>query len=74
MVKKVKEVELRRFSVDDYMCDLWIGDICTLNFCWKEFKRINPTICKGLRPGETRKLKRTQLKNGFKLEIAKPKT
>lgn len=40
----------------------------TYAFCWVEFRRINPVISKGLRRDQTRKLKRTQLKNGFKLE------
>ena len=39
-------------------------------FCWDGFKRINPALTKGLRKGKTRKFVRTQLKNGFKLEIA----
>lgn len=43
----------------------------SISFCWAMFRKINPVICKGLRVGQTRKLKRTQLKNGFRLEIIK---
>lgn len=38
-------------------------------FCWNTFKKVAPALCKGLRKGQTRKLIRTQLKKGFKLEI-----
>lgn len=38
------------------------------DFPWYDFKLANPVICKGMQRGQNRKLKRTQLKKGFKLE------
>ena len=51
------------------MCTLTVGRTMAQEFCWDGFKRLNPAICKGLRKGQSRMLKRTQLKKGFKLEI-----
>lgn len=65
---KIEIIELKRYL--HVLCKL-SGKYWAKEFCWAGFKRINPAICKGLRQGQTRKLKRTQLKNGYKLERLK---
>lgn len=65
----VKIIELKRYAYSAE-CKL-SGKWWAKEFCWNGFKRLNPAICKGLRRGQTRKLKRTQLKNGYKLERIK---
>ena len=57
----------RKYTVG--RCTLTVGRTMAKEFCWHGFKRLNPAICKGLRKGQSRMLKRTQLNNGFKLEI-----
>ena len=64
---KTRIVELLRYS-RIRKCKL-SGKHWAQEFCWDGFKRLNPAICKGLRKGQSRILKRTQLKNGFKLEL-----
>lgn len=69
---KTTEIYLNRYKENlCYLMNVHVyqqRDWKTNDFCWIEFKRENPMICKGLRKGQIRKLKRTQLKNGFKLE------
>lgn len=70
---KTQKAELSRINGKAilYFKDKNEDYIAFRSFCWGAFKRINPVISKGLRNGQTRKLKRTQLKNGFKLERIK---
>ena len=65
---KTRIVELHRYRYKPRICKL-SGKHWAQDFCWAGFKRLNPAICKGLRKGQSRILKRTQLKNGFKLEL-----
>jgi len=67
---KTQIVELYR-KLSNNECCLWFyedGVPLKTEYCWKGFKRTNPVLCRNMRPGQNRKLKRTQLKNGFKLE------
>lgn len=66
MTAKTRIIELHRYYSKG-RCKL-SGKYWATEFCWDGFKRLNPAICKGLRKGKKRMLKRTQLKNGFKLE------
>jgi len=66
--KKTQIVELYRNRCQDE-CHLdYVEGEGYRSFCWRIFEAINPEICKGLRRGQTRKLIRTQLPKGFKLE------
>ena len=67
MTAKTRLIVLHRYN-SVRRCKL-SGKYWAQDFCWDGFKRLNPAICKGLRKGQKRMLKRTQLKKGFKLEI-----
>ena len=68
MTAKTRLIVLQRYN-SVRRCTLTVGRTMAQDFCWDGFKRLNPAICKGLRKGQSRMLKRTQLKKGFKLEI-----
>jgi len=38
---------------------------------WKTLKKVAPTLCKGLRPGQSREIILTQTKRGIRLEVKK---
>lgn len=64
---KTQIVKLQRAKGPNW-CLLDFENGSRRGFCWDAFKEFNPVICRNLRGGQTRKLKRTQLKKGFKLE------
>ena len=69
MAKSIK-ANLHR-ALDDNYCYLGFylpdGYRATLNFCWDDFRRVCPGLCKGLRCGKDRELRLTQTPNGIKL-------
>ena len=56
---------------NDGSCVGLTSNIFYKSFCYEEFRLAAPALCKGLRPGQSRKLVLTQTKRGIKLEVKK---
>jgi len=69
MAKK-NECELRRSSSYRWTT-LKIGKSNIIWYDWPVLRKVAPVLCKGLRPGQSRKLVLTQTKRGIKLEVKK---
>ena len=69
--------EMKVVRVSERECYLYypktglLGRQFLQHWYWRDFKLLYPAIAEGLQPGQTRKLIRTQLKDGFQLQHAK---
>lgn len=69
---KIIDCEIKRldFSPRFVRLAVKLGDSqeVTKNFCLFTLRKIAPALCKGLRPGQSRKLVLTQTARGIRLE------